>query len=207
MTGNFSVFLIDDDPSVVKALERLLNAEGYDTKSFTSPKEFLACHDPEQPGCAIVDLEMPELDGLELQQALANQSSDRPIIFLSGRGNVRHTVRAMQAGALDFLEKPVASADLLSAISRAAERDGSQRRLHDEEHSIQDRVKRLTPREFEVLRHVIAGRLNKQICADLGTVEKTVKVHRSRLMRKMGVRSVAALVRLTEKIELRPVER
>jgi FixJ family two-component response regulator len=207
MSGNFSVFLVDDDPSVLKALKRLLTAKGYDAKSFTSPNEFLASHDPALPGCAVVDLAMPELDGLAVQQALANQLSDRPVIFLSGRGSVQSTVRAMQAGAVDFLEKPVSCEDLLSAVARAAARDGQLRKTHDEQQSIQDRVKRLTPREFEVLRHVIAGRLNKQIAADLGTVEKTIKVHRSRMMVKMRVRTVAELVRLTEKIALQPVVR
>ena len=135
MSDNFSVFLVDDDPGVLKALKRLLGAKGYETKSFTSPKEFLASHDPAQPGCAVIDLAMPGLDGLEVQKALAKQASDRPVIFLSGRANVSCTVRAMQAGAVDFLEKPVSSADLLSAISRAAERDSRLRRVHDEEKS------------------------------------------------------------------------
>jgi FixJ family two-component response regulator len=207
MSDNFSVFLIDDDPSVLKALKRLLSAKGYDTKSFTSPKEFLASHDPALPGCAVMDLSMPELDGLALQRALANQTSDRQVIFLSGRGDIKSSVRAMQGGAVDFLEKPVSSEDLLSAVARAAARDGRLRKTHDEQHSIQDRVKRLTPREFEVLQHVIGGRLNKQIAADLGTVEKTIKVHRSRMMAKMCVRTVAELVRLTEKIELQPIAR
>lgn len=205
MSNNFSVYLIDDDPGVLKGLKRLLGAKGYDTKAFTSPKEFLANHDPKLPGCAVVDLSMPELDGLAVQEALAKQAADRQVIFLSGRGNISSTVRAMQGGAVDFLEKPVSAPDLLAALSRAADRDSQARKTHDEQHLIGDRVKRLTPREFEVLRHVIAGRLNKQIAGDLGTVEKTVKVHRSRMMKKMGVRTVAELVRLTEKIDLQPV--
>lgn len=205
MSNNFSVYLLDDDPGVLKALKRLLTAKGYETKPFTSPKDFLASHDATTPGCAVVDLSMPELDGLAVQQALVEQSADRPVIFLSGRADIQSTVRAMQAGAVDFLEKPVNGQDLLLAVERAAERDTQSRKNHDEQHSIQDRVKRLTPREFEVLRHVIAGRLNKQIAADLGTVEKTIKVHRSRMMVKMRVRTVAELVRLTEKIGLRPI--
>lgn len=207
MNGNFSVYLVDDDPAVLKGLKRLLTAKGYETKAFTSPKEFLANHDPAAPGCAIVDLSMPELDGLTLQQELAKQASDRQVIFLSGRANIPSTVRAMQAGAVDFLEKPVSGHDLLAALARATERDSQVRKAHDEQHSIGERTKKLTPREFEVLRHVITGRLNKQIAGDLGTVEKTVKVHRSRMMRKMGVRTVAELVRLTEKIDLKPLGR
>ena len=207
MSSNFSVFLVDDDPGVLKALKRLLGAKGYETKSFTSPKEFLAAHDPAEPGCAVLDLAMPELDGLGVQDALLNQTADRQVIFLSGRADIPSTVRAMQGGAVDFLEKPVNGHDLLSAVARAAERDSEARKAGDERHSIEERVKRLTPRELEVLRHVIAGRLNKQIAADLGTVEKTVKVHRSRMMIKMRVRTVAELVRLTEKIELQPISR
>jgi FixJ family two-component response regulator len=205
MSNNFSVYLVDDDPGVLKALKRLLTAKGYETKSFTSPKDFLANHDAAAPGCAVVDLSMPELDGLALQEALVEQSADRQVIFLSGRGSIQSSVRAMQAGAVDFLEKPVNGQDLLAAISRAADRDVQSRKTHDEQHSIQGRIKRLTPRELQVLRHVIAGRLNKQIAADLGTVEKTIKVHRSRMMAKMQVRTVAELVRLTEKVELQPI--
>src|SRR5690349_1262626 len=153
MSNNFSVFLIDDDPGVLKALKRLLSAKGYETKAFTSPKEFLASHNPAEPGCAVLDLAMPELDGLGVQDALAKQTADRQIIFLSGRADIPSTVRAMQAGAVDFLEKPINGHDLLSAVARAAERDGEARKIGHERHSIEERVKRLTPRELEVLCH------------------------------------------------------
>src|SRR4029079_13433463 len=134
-------------------------AKGYKTQSFTSSKDFLDTHDPSVPGCAVLDLSMPGLDGLAVQQELANRGAARQVIFLSGRGDIPDTVRAMQAGAVDFLEKPVNGQELLSAVARAADRDSQARKAGEERHSIEERVKRLTPRELEVLRHVIAGRL------------------------------------------------
>jgi FixJ family two-component response regulator len=195
----FTVFLVDDDAGVLKALSWLLRARGYDTQSFTSPQEFLAGHDATKPGCAVLDVSMPGLDGLELQQALAAGGCARPVIFLTGRGDIPTSVRAMRAGAIDFLTKPVTDDDLLAAIARAEKEDAETRQADTELRSIAARIALLTPREREVMTHVIAGKLNKQIAADLGSAEKTVKVHRSRVMEKMGVRSVAALVRLTAK--------
>jgi FixJ family two-component response regulator len=196
MTKMFTVFLVDDDAGVLKALSFLLRARGYDIQSFTSPQEFLAGHDASKPGCAVLDVSMPGLDGLALQQALASQ---RPVIFLTGRGDIPTSVRAMRAGAIDFLTKPVHDDDLLRAIARAEQADAETRQNNIELQSINARIALLTPREREVMTHVIAGKLNKQIAADLGSAEKTIKVHRSRVMEKMGVRSVAALVRLTAK--------
>jgi FixJ family two-component response regulator len=195
----FTIFLVDDDAGVLKGLSRLLRATGYGVESFTSPREFLENHDASKPGCAVLDVSMPDLDGLELQQALTREGSGRPIIFLTGRGDIPTSVRAMKAGAIDFLTKPVNDRDILAAIARAREDDASARRINAELDLINSRIATLTPREREVLTHVIAGRLNKQIAGDLGTVEKTVKVHRGRVMEKLGVRSVADLVRLTEK--------
>lgn len=195
----FTVFLVDDDAGVLKALSRLLRARGYDIQTFTSPQAFLADHDASIPGCALFDVSMPGLDGLELQQALTAGGSQRPVIFLTGKGDIPTSVRAMRAGAIDFLTKPVSDADLLAAITRAEKDDASTRRLDAELDSINARFAILTPREREVMTHVIAGRLNKQIAGDLGTVEKTIKVHRGRVMEKMGVRSVADLVRLAVK--------
>ena len=142
---------------------------------------------------------MPGLDGLELQQALTAGGSHRPVIFITGRGNIPTTVRAMQAGAVDFLTKPVNDTDLLRAIARAEDQDAKSRALHTELASIQAKITTLTPREREVLKHVVAGRLNKQIASDLGLVEQTIKVHRSRMMEKLGLRTIADLVRMAEK--------
>jgi len=195
----FTVFLVDDDAGVLKALSRLLRARGYETKAFSSPQAFLAGHDASIPGCAVFDVSMPGLDGLQLQQALSAGGSQRPVIFLTGKGDIPTSVRAMQAGAVDFLTKPVNDADLLAAIARAGKLDAGARRASAELDQINARFAILTPRERQVMTHVIAGRLNKQIAGDLGTVEKTIKVHRGRMMEKLGVRSVADLVRLAEK--------
>ena len=204
--AGFTTFLVDDDPAVLKAITRLLNAAGYRTRSFSSPQEFLSAHDPWIPGCAIIDLVMSELDGLHLQQALLETGSERPIIFLSGKGDVSTSVRAMKAGAVDFLTKPVKREALFSAVVRAAKVDALSRQKRDESKSIGDRLATLTHREREVLEYVIAGRLNKQIAASLGTVEKTVKVHRGRMMAKLAVKSVADLVRLADKAGIVPAQ-
>jgi FixJ family two-component response regulator len=194
------VYVVDDDPSILRALTRLLRAGGHAVSAFRSPRGFLAQHDAAVPGCVVLDLAMPGLNGLELQAALAAAGCQRPIVFLSGHGDVPSSVRAMKAGAVDFLTKPVSELDLLAAIGRAIESDRVMRRARAELQAIGERLNTLTPREREVLRHVVSGQLNKQIAADLGTVEKTVKVHRSRVMEKMGVRSLADLVRMAERV-------
>lgn len=195
----FTVFLVDDDERIVKALSRLLRAKGYGTQAFTSPQDFLAHHDATVPGCAVLDVAMPGLDGLVLQQVLTGGGEQRPIIFLTGKGDIPTSVRAMKAGAIDFLTKPVKEADLLQAIARAEELDNKARQSRVELADIKAKIATLTPREREVLSHVVAGRLNKQIAGDLGTVEKTIKVHRGRVMEKLGVRTVADLVRFAER--------
>lgn len=202
----FTTFLVDDDPAVLKSITRLLKAAGYQTRSFLSPQKFLSAHDPSIPGCAIIDLAMSELDGLDLQQALIRSGADRPIIFLTGRGDVSSSVKAMKAGAVDFLTKPVTREALFSAVASAAEMDTMSRQKRIDTESIGERLATLTHRERQVLEHVIAGRLNKQIAASLGTVEKTIKVHRGRMMAKLGVRSVADLVRLAEKAGIEPAQ-
>jgi FixJ family two-component response regulator len=186
---------------VVKALSRLLRARGYEVRSFTSPTEFLKSHDTTISGCAVLDVAMPGLNGLELQEALTPATGpQRAIIFLTGKGDIPTSVRAMKAGAIDFLTKPVNDRELLAAIARAEEQEKKSRQDFEELINIQRRIATLTPREREVLAHVVVGRLNKQIAADLGTAEKTIKVHRSRMMQKMGVRSIADLVRAAEKV-------
>jgi FixJ family two-component response regulator len=202
MTESPTVYIVDDDPGVLKALSRLVRANGYDVCSFVTPREFLAQHDGALPGCAVFDLSMPDLDGIALQQALSADGVQRPVIFVSGKGDIPTSVRAMKAGAVDFLVKPVDHADLLAAIARAITRDAEARRHRAERDAVAARLATLTPREREVLTHVVAGRLNKQIAGDLGTVEKTIKVHRGRMMQKMAARTVADLVRMAEKAEI-----
>ena len=199
-----TTFVVDDDASVLKALGRLLRSAGYDARTFSSAQDFLAAHDPDVPGCAVFDLSMPGFDGLQLQEKLTCDGIARPIIFLTGNGSIPLSVKAMKGGAVDFLTKPVNREKLLSAITHALEVDATSRQEQDERKAVRSKLDKLTPREREVLIHVIAGRLNKQIAAELGTVEKTVKVHRGRVMAKLGVRSVAELVRLTERAGLMP---
>ncbi|UCE03690.1 MAG: response regulator transcription factor [Candidatus Latescibacterota bacterium] len=195
-----TVFVVDDESSVRKSLERLLRAAGYHVESFASADEFLRGEPEERIGCLVLDVKMPDLDGLELQQVLAEADRCLPIVFITGHGDIPTSVRAMKAGAVDFLAKPFDADDLLAAIERALEAAGNQASKRAERAEIERRLAALTPREQEVLRHVITGQLNKQIAADLGTSEKTIKVHRGRAMRKMQVQSVAELVRLCEKV-------
>ena len=201
-----TVFLVDDDPAVLRSLERLLRAAGFSVRGFTSPQAFLEQHDPALPGCAVLDLSMEGLTGLDLQQALAARGSDRPVIFLTGHGDVATSVQAMKGGATDFLTKPVAAETLLVAIRLGVEKDRLARAARSARDAIEQRLAMLTPREREVLRHIVAGRLNKQIAAEIGTAEKTVKVHRGRLMAKLGIRSVAELVRITAAAGIVPAE-
>ena len=205
--GAFTVFLVDDDPGVLKSLARLLRSSGYDSRTYASAQEFLREHDPSASGCAILDLAMPGLDGMQLQQALAVEGIARPIIFLTGRGDIPTSVRAMKAGAVDFLTKPVDRNDLLAAIERAKRQEVLSREARAQLDSFEAKLASLTPREREVLQHVVAGKLNKQIAADLGTVEKTIKVHRGRMMAKMGARSIVDLVRMVERAGFRRSDR
>jgi len=192
------VFVVDDDPAVLKGLSRVLRSAGLEVATFNSPCEFLEQHDPHAPGCLLLDVAMPGLNGLELQVSLTAEGSAIPIIFLTGRGDIPMSVQAMKAGALDFLTKPVHDEDLLKAVHAALEKDRIGRERRAELDEIQERLATLTPREREVLNHVVSGQPNKQIANDLGTVEQTIKVHRARVMEKMKVNSVAELVRLTE---------
>ena len=198
------VFVVDDDPTIRKALTRLLRAGGFEARTFASPQAFLEQHDPAAPGCVVLDVLMPGLGGLELQQALAASGCVRSIIFITGRGDIPTSVRAMKAGAVDFLTKPIDAEQLLPAVRTALARDRQARRAHDELAAIARRLATLTEREREVLEHVVAGQLNKQIAGDLGTVEQTIKVHRGRVMAKMGVHSLAELVRVAERAGIAP---
>lgn len=195
------VFIVDDDPAVLKSLSRLLRSVQLTVVTFGSPEEFLAQHDPREPGCLVLDVSMPGLNGLELQEALTSKGSAVPIIFLTGHGDVPTSVHAMKRGAFDFLTKPVNDDALIKAVHAAFEKNRIGRQARDELDDIQERLATLTPREREVLTHVVTGQLNKQIAYDLGTVEKTIKVHRARVMEKMKVHSVAELVRLTERLK------
>jgi len=190
------IYLIDDDRGVLIALKRLLTLEGYLVACYSSGEEFLRDHDPEVPGCAIVDLGLPGIDGFGIQEMLSTGLGGRPLIFLTGRGDIPASVKAMKAGAVDFLAKPPDASNLLAAVTQAVKKDAETRRDREQRKSFEQRVSTLTLREREVLDLVVTGRLNKQIAADLGIVEKTIKVHRGRIMRKMGVRTAAALVRL-----------
>ncbi len=198
------VFVIDDDVSVRKALGRLLRAAGHAFESFPSASAFLARPLVVWPSCVILDLRMPGLDGLELQQLLAATGRNESIIFITGHGDIPTCAKAMKAGAIDFLPKPFRDGDLLDAIARSLQRSQSLWREHTERTKTQTLVDQLTPREREVMELVVAGKLNKQIAAELGASEKTIKVHRGRVMQKMQVFSVAELVRLTESVGIHP---
>src|SRR5258705_6655541 len=188
MTEKFTVYLVDDDPGVLKALSRLLRAKGHDVKPYSSPQVFLEEHDVAVPGCVVLDVSMPGLDGWEIQRVLTAASGyHRPVVFVTGKGDIPTSVRAMKAGAIDFLTKPVKDKDLFEAVSRAEARDAESRRLHSELESMQAKVSNLTPREREVLTHVVAGRVHKQIAGDLGTGGKNNKGHRNPVMGEIGI--------------------
>lgn len=195
------VYLVDDDPGVLKAMTRLLEAEGMAVRAFSSADSFLRAHDPEAPGCAVVDVCMPGLGGLALQQELQRAGATRAIVFVTGHGDVEQGVRAMKAGAVDFLTKPFDAGDFVGAVRRALEHDRHERVVRSELQRIRGHLDSLTRRERQVVRHVVAGRLNKQIASDLGIAEKTIKVHRARAMEKMGVGSLAQLVREMVEVE------
>jgi len=194
----FTVHIVDDDCGVLRAMARLLRTAGYDCRTFASPLQFLDEYDPSGPGCIVLDVAMGELDGLRLQAALRDRGVEQSVIFVTGKGDIPMSVQAMRAGAIDFLTKPVDGEALLAAIERARDEDAEKQQRHDVRASIEANLAKLTPREREVLTHVIAGRLNKQIASDLGTVEKTIKVHRGRVMQKLAAGSVVDLVRLAQ---------
>jgi FixJ family two-component response regulator len=194
------IHLVDDDPAILKAVSRLLRVAGYEVFAYSSAEEFLNNHATAAPGCAVLDVSMPGFSGLELQEWLARSGASWPVIFVSGHSNIPISVRAMKAGAVDFLTKPVDEDDLLRAVEVAIVRGVEQQTRDRETDEIRTRLAKLTAREREVLEHVVSGQLNKEVASDLGTVEKTIKVHRARIMRKMGASSLAALVRMAERV-------
>jgi FixJ family two-component response regulator len=198
------VFLVDDEPELRQALARLLKAEGFDVEGFGSAPEFLERVTEDTSGCLLLDLAMPGLDGLELQERVAATGAKLGIVFLTGHGDIPTSVRAVRAGALDFLTKPVRRDDLLRAVHAALVHARAQHAAAAAGAGLRRRHAQLTPREREVFKHVIAGKLNKVIAADLGTTEQTVKVHRARVMEKLAVDSVADLVRVAQQLGVEP---
>jgi FixJ family two-component response regulator len=194
------IWLVDDDPAILRGLERLLGSEGFETRGFQDAAAFLGAHDSSLPGCAVIDLGLQTTNGLVLQEALEKAGGGRPVIFLTGQGSIPAAVTAMRQGAVDFLTKPVEADRLLAAIRAALELDRARRSEMSAVQDLRALLSSLTPREAEVLQEIVSGRLNKQIAHRLGAAEKTIKVHRGRVMQKMGVRSVAELVTLMSRL-------
>lgn len=193
-----TVFVIDDDISFLKSMSRLLSASGYNVRAFDSAREFLEDLDPETAGCVVADLQMPGMNGLRLQEALAKGINPLPVIFLTGQGDIPTTVSAMRGGAEDFLTKRAPKDDLLAAIERAMERDAHQRLERGRMRELRGRFRDLSDRELEVLGHVVQGKMNKEIASDLNINERTVKLHRTNITRKLKVQSVAELTRMAD---------
>ena len=199
-----TVFVIDDDPSVLKSLGRLLKSLGFDTETFASAELFLARKHYDGAGCIVLDVRMPGLSGMDLQDELSRADYSMPIIFITGHGNIPMSVQAMKKGAVNFLAKPFDDEELLQAVREAIEKDRRAKAERAEVHDALKLIEQLTPREHEIFRYVITGMLNKQIALKLDIAEKTVKVHRGRIMEKLCVESVADLVRLAEKAGIQP---
>ncbi len=198
------VCVVDDDQSMRRGLRRLFKSVGYAAEMFASAEDYLAREIFVGPICLVLDLRMPGLNGLGLQEALETRGACEQIVFITGHGDVPTATRAMKKGAVDFLTKPFDDEELILAVKRALERAEEQLRRHGERREARRRIDKLTPREFEVFRFVIRGLLNKQIAAELHTAEKTIKVHRGRVMQKLGVTSVADLVRISQRAGVSP---
>lgn len=198
------VFVVDDDPSLRRSTERLVRAAGFAAQTFATAHEFLEHPRPDQAACLVLDVHLPGPSGLDLQQQLARSGAPLPIIFVTGHGDIPMSVRAMKAGAVEFLTKPYRKAELLGAIRAALERDRAARRDRWDGEAVRQRYEQLTPRERQVMALVVAGLLNKQIAGELCTAERTVKFHRAHVMRKMGAESIADLVRLAARLDIAP---
>jgi len=196
------VAIVDDDPSVQRGLQRLIRSAGWKATTFASAQEFLARSRTESPNCVLLDLQMPGLSGLDLQKRMAEVGMEIPIVFLTGHGDIPASVRAMKAGAVQFLTKPVDEQELLPAIEEAVERDQRTRQQHVEMGELRGRYESLTAREQEVMQQVISGMLNKQIAAELKITEDTVKFHRGHIMQKMRADSLADLVRMAKNLAI-----
>src|SRR5260370_3582956 len=198
------VFVVDDDPSVRSAIKRLIGCVGLQVELFGSAQEFSASKLPNVPSCLVLDMRLPGISGLALQRQLAKANIQIPIIFITAHGDIPMTVRAMKAGAVEFLPKPFRDQDLLDAVQLALERDRARRPREAEIVTLRERFELLSPREREVVAMVVSGMLNKQIATEIGTTENTVKVHRSRAMEKMQANSLADLVKMSERLEIPP---
>ncbi len=196
-----TIFIVDDDPSVCESTRLMLEGVGFDVKTFASAHDFLNAKLQEGPGCLILDVRMPGISGLDLQENLVSAKTVLPVIFITGHGTVPMSVRAMKAGAVDFLQKPFEEQDLLDAINRAITRQREEKSEKDETDRLQQRLKALTSREYEVFFLLVTGMANKEIAYKLGTSERTVKAHRAQIMEKMKARSFADLVRFAEKLK------
>lgn len=201
MSRGGTVYLVDDEPGMLKALTRLLTAAGFVVRSFLSSAEFQAVANP--CGCLILDVAMPGVDGMELQQQMVSRGYSLPIIFVTGHGDIPMSVRAIKSGAVDFLTKPVKDDDLIGAVKTALELSSSHAKEAEDLILLRKMHAGLTPREREVMAHVISGKPGKQIAADLGTVEQTIKIHRMRLMRKMRAQSIVELVHIAARLGIR----
>jgi FixJ family two-component response regulator len=207
MASTAIVFVIDDDASVRKSLRRLLDAACYKVELFASASEFLARSAHDGPLCVVVDVRMPELNGIDFQKALIEGGREEQLVFITGHGDIPMCAKAMKAGAVDFLPKPFKPKQLLESVERAVTRSAEQRRRASAKTHARDLIERLTPREHEVMQLVATGMLNKQVGGELGMAEKTVKTHRAHVMQKLGITSVAELMVVLQKAEVPPVVR